>query len=379
MGLMDMSNMAMKMAMGCDGESSHTVLSMSGYGAAMQEMGIMPARGITMRDLGLVPTDATWATIGTWNPGGSLDFMLEMMEEPMAQEGITDPFEMVSQMTGIHPKNDLVDHFGDSYGIYTSDSTGGGGLLSMVVFFELKNGQGLWDTIGRASDMLNDVAGEQAKGYVRIKAWDHSGNRMATLTFPGVPVPFEPTIAVTDSHLFIGMTPQATLRALHQALSDNAGLAANEHFRQNLPGDPRGAMTVEFFDSPRLLRSGYGVTSLLCSAISNATRSPQDSARDAGVILPSYTVLAKGARASVGVTRIVDGGVVSHYRGDRSVLVNLTSIVGFVSSSPLLLALPALAATGFARQQAMSEEMMIEAQIEQGPEELFEDPEDDDR
>lgn len=281
-------------------------------------------------------------------------------------------------MTGVHPRKDLVDHLGDAYGVYTSDTTGGGGLLSLVVFCELRNSEGLRDTIGRVADMLNDLADQDAQGYVRLRDWNDAGTRLVSLTFPGVPVPFEPTLAVTEHHLFVGLTPQATLGALAQAGSGSAGLTANERFRQNLPEDAEGAMTVEFFDSPRLLRSGYGVTSLLCSAIANATRSPLDSDRDAGVILPSFRELAQGARASVGVTRIVDGDLVAHYRGDRSVLVNLTSMVGFVSSSPMLLALPALAAMGFARQQAASEALMIEATIDQIEEELFEDHDEDD-
>ena len=375
--LTGMQNMVMKMAMGCDGESSHTTLSLTGYGAAMREMGLMPTRGVTARDLALVPTDATWATVATWNPRGSFDLMLSMLRDDLGQAELDEGLEMVTQMTGIHPQRDIVEHLGVSYGAYTSDSTGGGSLLSLVLFCELENSQGLWDTLGRAADRLNAMATEQAKGYVRTKRWEHGGAQLMSLTFPGVPVPFEPTLVVTEQYLLVGLTPQAALGALHQALRDDQGLMANERFRQNLPGDPLGAMTVEFFDSPRHLRSGYGMTSLLCSAISNATRSPTDSDRDAGVILPSFRDLAQGARASVGITRFVDDGVVTHYRGDRSVLVNLTSVVGFVSTSPLLLALPALFLAYSTRQETWSEFTVIEAEIEEAPEELFEDDRDD--
>ena len=43
----------------------------------------------------------------------------------------------------------------------------------------------------------HELGAAEAQGYVRLKSWEQGGTHFATLTFPGLPVPFEPTAAIT--------------------------------------------------------------------------------------------------------------------------------------------------------------------------------------
>jgi hypothetical protein len=341
LGEMGLDDFEMDMATGSDAERSYTSVRMPRYAGHMRANGVLPARGLTHADVALVPADAVWASVATANFQGTLDMMLTMMEEPLAQMGMGDPIEMIAGMTGFHIEADLVDHLGDVVGVYTSDTTGGGGLLSMVAFIELKSPDGLLDTAERLQDMLNGLADAEAEGYIEARSWDMGGTTYMTLTFPGLPVPAEPTLAFTDSHMIMALTASSCVAAVGQAKGEGMSLLDHPRFRENLPGPIDGAYSVAFFDSPRMMKDGYGVMNLACSALANGTRSRHDATRDAGIVMPSYHELMRGAKASVSISRVVGDDYISQSQGDRSVLVNATSMVGFIANTPILLAIPA--------------------------------------
>ena len=337
LGLLDFEIMA---AYGTDDSRSYTVMRMPRYAGNMRASGLMPTRGLTSSDVAMIPKDAVWASLGTANFQGSLDFFVDMFEPMLAEEGMGDPIEMLAGMTGFHIENDLIAHLGDTVGLYTSDTTGGGGLLSAVAFVELRSPDGMLDTVERLQDIVNGMAEVEADGYVDARSWEFDGTSYITLTFPGLPVPAEPTIAFTNRHMIVGLTASSTVAAVGQAKGEGPSLLDNARFRENLPASIEGAYSVAFFDSPRMIQDGYGLTNLVMSALTNGTRSRSDATRDAGVIMPSYHALMDGAKASVSVTRVIGDDLVTEQRGDRSVVVNLTSAVGLVVNTPILAAIP---------------------------------------
>lgn len=336
-----LADMEFRIASGSDADRSYTTVRMPNMAGAMRDGGMLASRGLNAGDLALVPQDAVWASVSTVNFQGTLDFILELVAEPLAAEGIEDPIEMLHGMTGFHLQADLVEHLGETWGFYTSDTTGGGGLLSAVMFMELSNSDGLLDTTERAQDIINGLADAEAEGYVELRTWEDAGVTYITLTFPGLPIPAEPTIAFTQSHLFAALTASSCRAAVAQATTDGPNLMHHPRFVENLPGSVDGSYSVSFFDTPRMIQDGYGLTNLLMSALVNGTRSRTDATRNAGIIMPSFHELRAGAKASVGVTRIEGNDFISEYRGDRSVLVNTTSTVGFIVNTPILLAIPA--------------------------------------
>jgi hypothetical protein len=329
-----LQNLVMQIDSGADAERSYTTLNMPGYGATMRSMGMLAERGLTEADYAMVPTDAEWAQLSTINASGTLDYMLEVMKPLLEAEGIDDPLGMLREQTGFDLRTDIVDNLGTTMAMYTSRTTGGGGMLSTVATLELSNSQGMLATLNRLWGMIDQMAADEADGYVRVRGWEHDGTPLMTLTFPGLPIPLEATIAVTGTHLVAGLTPQATLGALAHMKSGGAGLLANTGFRSQLPGDPIGAMSAQFIDIPQLAGDSYGLASLVCSAIGNAMRSPS-STREPGLIMPSYTELMYGAKPMVMLARVVGDDLIEEGRGDNSVLVNMAGMVGMVASSPI--------------------------------------------
>lgn len=337
---MGMTDLEMHMATGVDAERSYTAVRMPRYASHLAASDLLPTRTLSKADLGMIPKDAVWAGAYTYNFQGYVENMLMMMEEPMAMAGVGDPVEMIAGMTGFHLQADFIDHLGDAMGMYTSDTTGGGDLLSMAAFVELKNSDGMHDTLGRLQDLVNEMAEVEADGYVEMRSWEDQGTAYMSLTFPGMPIPADPTLAFTDSHLIMGLTAATCMAAVEQSKGGSGSILDHPRFLENLPSAVEDAYAITFLDTPRMLKDGYGMMNLACSALTNGTRSRVDSARSAGVIMPPYHELMRGAKASVSVSRVDGRDYVTEGRGDRSMLVNMTGMVGLVMGNPLLMAIP---------------------------------------
>lgn len=335
-----LNGLSIEAAVGSDGDRSHSYVRLPGYASVMRDRDMLPAHGVRHEDLARIPADATWATLSTWNPSSVLDLVLAMAAEDLARAGVEDPIESLAAMTGFHLKRDLLDNLGSVIGCYASDTTGGGGILSMVAFCELSNAEGMLQTIERLQTLVDGLGQAQAEGYVRTRSWQHGDADMISLVFPGLPVPVEPTIAILDGNLMIGITPQALVAALDHAAAGGKSLLDHEGFVAEAGGNLEGALGVQYYDAARMARDGYGLTSLVCSAVVNGTRSRTELGRDAGIVIPPFHAFVDGVTPSVTVSRIEGDDLVARGRSDRSLLVNLSSMFGALTSGPTALIVP---------------------------------------
>jgi hypothetical protein len=329
-----LANMSIDMAMGMDDVRSHTVVHMPGYGATMRSNGMLATRMLAAEDFGIVPRDAEWAMLATMNASGTLEYMLSLVQAQLTEEGVDDPIAMLAAETGFDLRTDVVNHLGSVLALYSSKTTGGGGMFSTVAVVELANKEGFAATLLRAKDMVDNLGATQAMGYVRVRTFTSGDDTLHSLVFPGMPIPLEVTLALGEKHLVVGLTPQAVLGALGQIRSGDGGLMANAAFTAQLPADPVGAASVQFVDSVAMASDAYGLTSLLCSALANATRSPGTS-RDAGIVMPTYAEFMTGALATVTVARVEGDDYIERAHGDRSMLVNTAGALGMIASSPI--------------------------------------------
>src|SRR5262249_19782929 len=144
-------------------------------------------------------------------------------------------------------------------------------------------------------------------GYVRLVTSKDGDNDLMTLRFNGIPVPLEITFALTDNWLILAPTPQAALAASRQASGKgDSGLMSNKTFSAPYPSDKK-AVAITFSDTARNLAGGYTFLSLVGSAVANGVRSPTDTKRDPGLIVPVYNDLKRDIRPSIGYT---------YWRGD---------------------------------------------------------------
>jgi hypothetical protein len=359
-GLLGPEATSFDVAVGYAHDRAHGAWRYTNYAQLAQRWHSLVREPVTRRDLAMVPADVTFAEIGRYKISGLGDMIrqfLPAMDELQFKE-LEDPFALFAEHTGIDLERDLLAHFGDSYGFYMSDTTGGGGLMSSVLFMEVNEAEALSGSLQRLSDKINALTREHAKGYVQMRNVQREGLSLTMLTFPGLPVPLEISWTISEGYLVFGATSHAVIAAIEQAKGGGPSLLDNRRFLEMGGGDWAGATYVTFTDIPRLARSGYGLTQLACSAIANGVRSPLDPQRDPGLILPGFDDLIEGAKASVGFYRLDGNDLVGTFQADRSFLVNLSGGLGLIGQSGTTVAMAALAggvllpSMGKAREQA---------------------------
>lgn len=353
-----LTEMAIEYSYGFDDHRAYEVMATEGYGSMMRAMQMAPAGPLDAERVRWVPEDASWAVMARLDLAGYVSFMNEMLRE-MPESGGIDMLELVQSQTGIDVRTELLDTLGQHFMMYGSDSTGGGGLMSTVMVMDLTAPEDFSEFMGRMVEMIGGMAAAESEGYVQLRGWSEDGMQFTSLQTPGVPAPMEPTMTVVGEAAIFAMTPQAALAAARQISSGQRSLLDQRALIDQLPEDMTSAISLIYIDSARFMRDGYGMTSMVCSAIANGVRS-RDGERDPGMILPAYNDLARGAKAIVGVGRLEGDALVAEYRADRSHLVNLAGILGWVAEVPGPIF--ALAAVGVAvgEAQESSSEMFFD-------------------
>jgi hypothetical protein len=202
----------------------------------------------------------------------------------------------------------------------------------------------LIETKEQVEELINGQVAMLAQGYVSVRTWTRGDGEYTTLTFPGLPVPLEPTMAMTDEWLVIAATPQAALAAMGQINSAGGGLATHPLIAPLVAAGNKSAIT--YFDTEHYAKSGYGTTGLMLSSLSNAVRSRTDAMRDPGPILPLYAEFAAGIRPTVGYGELRGDDYISVSVTDASTVVQMAAMMGFLHEHAIVFALPALAFLG---------------------------------
>lgn len=349
---MSMDDMRLRMAAGYGSDRSHMSSVFEGYAELADATTGLPQQPLSASCLGMIPADAVWATASVVDFAGVLDFTLGMMQRQSELD--FDPLQLVRDFSGVDLERDLLDPLGHEYGMYLSEGTGGGGLASLVVFARVDDVETLRAGVQKMTDFIDQMAAAQMRGYARTRRWSHAGHELVSLSFPGLPVPLEPTWTIRGDFLLKGLAPQAVVAALEHLESGGPRLVDDPRFREHAAGSMDDLFAMSFTDAPALLGDGYGWSTLLGAVLANATRSPTDPQRDAGLVLPLLRDLERGARPTVSLARIVDGDLVTAAQMDRSVWVGATAVLGLVDRLPVLAMLPAVIGSAISASTASS-------------------------
>jgi hypothetical protein len=340
-GLRDLS-----MAIGSDGERGWLASRTRGYGRDLREGGALPTEGITPEVLARFPADCTVAMAWRMEWDAVLRLALEPLEEVLEAQGVPyeDPFQAFAAETGFDLEADLLAAFGPTVGAFLSESTGGSSLTSGVLMLEVREREVLEDLMAQLAGLVTLLASDEAEP--RMKEFTRGGLTYTSLVVPGLPIPVEPTWAVHEGVLYLGLSPQAALAAIEEARSGSAGLASNPRFveaAQALEADDR-SVSMTFVDSPVLLADGHPWMSLGMAAIANALRTTEDG-EDLGMLMPTFPELRRGAKAMLQVSRVEGDDLVTLGTMDASWTVNATALLGALDQSGMMLLLTLAAAT----------------------------------
>jgi hypothetical protein len=336
MGLMSENPPVVTIAYGHATDRAHLNMRWENLAPAIARTGVTRELALKKADFRPVPKSALFASVGKVDFETYIDTTMESMR-PLIEQGMDidmdqhDPFDLIAQKTGIHLRHDLLANLGRTIGCYSSDETGGG-LLGAVMFMEVTNPDGMQETIDKIAGMANAITAREANGYVRISSMSLADSRVSVLTFPGLPMPLEISCGQAGGYFLAALSPQALLAGIEQVKNPTSTLLENPRF-VDMGGTLDNAVKAQFVDTPRTLHDGYTLVSLGTSALSNMMRSPRDTQREPGFIMPPFPVLAENVKATVTMTRIDGDDLVIESQSDRSMLVNACGAIGVVGNS----------------------------------------------
>lgn len=310
----------------------------------LEALGLATAR-LSADDINIIPADATSASVSVVNTEMLMRGLRELQAQAKATSAANggepaDPLGDFEQMTGVDIETDLLATLGGVGGLYASDSTGGGGILSFVAFIELKDRAKFISShdkmVSAASKFLYSQDARAAK-YVQLRAWSEEGIELFTLTPMGVPIPLEFTYAVGKRFLIAGLSPQGVLAAAKQASGrGDKGILSRTDLRL-VDVTKQELLSFTFSDTARQVKKGYPFVSLAASAISNGVRAPLNRAqaggvaptiREPGMIMPAYNDFSRGIRPAISVSYRSEGRLLLESVSEGSLLVGAASVAG---------------------------------------------------
>lgn len=308
-------------ALGFASDRMIAVSRSEGHVAHARRNGLFVEEPLDVADFARVPADATFAHLCQVELAGLVGLFDRVA--PGAGDGTC---AAVQTETGVDLR-ELAGAMGPTFGVYASRRTGGGGILSLVAFAEMRDAEACAAGLSRLGRFAQRLAQEHAQGRVALRSWTRDEHPCTSLAFPGLPIPFEPSWAVTDDALLVAACPGALEAALQQ-LGQPSSLFDHPRLAMVPEESTEGLHGFSFVDTPYCLEQGYGMASLVASALANAVRSPADPGRDPGTVLPSFPELASRAQPWVAWTRVQGGDLVQVAVLDRSWVVNGTALCG---------------------------------------------------
>jgi hypothetical protein len=291
---------------------------------------------LNKEDLNAVPADAVLASVSKTDIS-ALDLIVA--RAGAEQPGLGDALERFKQETGVDVREDILKTLGGTGVVYTSDTTGGGGLASIALLTTFKDRArflAAHDKLVERAAKLIEEQNPRASRYIRFKSWEQDGVRVHTLSARGLPVPLDLTYAATDKWLVAGLLPQAVFEAVRQVTGRGGpGLASSPAIR-NAWRDDRPITSLTLLNPADLLRRGYPITSMLGSALAAGVRSPGGE-RDIEIIVPTFRDLTKGVLPYTQVGMWKGDAYVVESVSDPSVLATLaTGVGGVMELAPLI-------------------------------------------
>jgi len=327
MGIIGDDAMRGHFELGYTADSSRFRVTVENAIGTLNAMGTGTGR-VTEKDLAAIPADAISASMGLASPDSLSQIIAKLRKQGLPVDEFLGKFE---EITEVNLEKELLPSLGGVGGMYSSDSTGGGGLLSYVALLQFKD-RGMFmsahEKLVKAARSIIRQQGREMAKYIRLRSWDIDGTKAFTLTTPGVPIPLEFSYAATDKFLIAGLTPQAVIGAVRQATGKgDKGILSRGDIRL-VDAGKQELLSFSFGDTARLMKTGYGMLSLAGSAISNGVRSPGDKSREPGAIIPAFHDLSKGVKPSVSISYRSGKNLIMESASDRSVLAGLCGAMG---------------------------------------------------
>lgn len=329
-----MGDVIVQGGMGHGSDRTYASMRTMDWVPAARESGGLPHGSIPRAAFAAIPSDATIVSIARTDIAGT--FRTLTSAGALAGEGV-DPFAFVRELTGLDVEQDVIANLGETMGAYLSDSTGGGGWFSTILFAEVAREAELRAALERLEGRLEDLAAENDIPGLMFRHSQHAGTDITTATVSGWPIPIEPSWAIRGGWFFASTSAQGLRAALDQAANPRSDLLDNEKFSDAASGSMDDLLSVTFVDVPRFARDGYPIATMIGAVMSNGVSSLGDPDRVPVGIVPTFAQFTQGTRALLALGRLDGDDMVIRSSGDSSMLVQAVGLAGAVGPLPMML------------------------------------------
>ena len=257
---------------------------------------------LTEGDLAPIPLGSLFAVAGKFDAQKTLENALELAgtANPNAIAQFNDAIQQVEGVVGMRVREDILASLGDAWTLHTHDEDGGlisGWTLTVSVKDSAKMVQ--------LSQRLMQLGNQMARGPrdPRIEWNQFQGVNMFTVSAASAEMPFAPTWCVTESHLVIGMFPQAIKSHLKRQQATGMSIATQPKVAAMIE---KGSSGVAAVNNKRMIELVYPFAQIgLRMGLGELAR--EGVAIDYSM-LPSLTSIAPHLGYGVTANRLTDRG-----------------------------------------------------------------------
>jgi hypothetical protein len=298
-------------------------------------LALLPHRRLTKDDLAVVPKEPLAALAVQLNPSDVMDHVLTLVGQfdPRAKESMEAGLWQLDSHVGFSVREEVIDSVGNAWIVYVPSGDFLLSWLNAAVAIEVKDAPALRKAAGQLIDLVREEM-IRTDAKASIAELELNDQTMYKLEFQGDPVPFAPSLCITDDWLVVGLLPQAVQAAVERDPATT--LATNPDVA---PLFESGAAPAALFyqDTPQVVRSAYPLVQMGLQMLSSQLRQ-QGVAIDT-TTLPSVESVAKHLRPSVSTWRHASDGFYAESRGSLPGGGNLVGAAPVVAG----LMLPAIA------------------------------------
>ncbi len=251
-----------EVAVAYDDDRLRLAARMESPGALMND--VLASGRVTRSDLAAVPADALFAGFSQFDIGA----LVAWIESQDAS--VLDEF---NHQFGMNLKADLLDHLGPTMTTYRSESMGGGGIMSTVLLWSLRDADAFVEGMTRLCARVDDAIDMESAGRVRIHLVERDNRPWFLIQTPGIPIPLEISMAVEGDHMVLAAAPWVADAAIEHMAGGRRSLQTNPSVGARLR-DHEDMLCLTYVDAEAVARDSYGVMTGLLSALRNAVRSP---------------------------------------------------------------------------------------------------------
>lgn len=208
---------------------------------------------LTEADLAPIPLGSLFALAAKFDVGQTVENALELAgsANPAAIDQVNDALQQAEGVLGMRVREDILASLGDTWTVHAHHEDGG-----IVAGWTLAVGVTDSEKLGQLSQRLMQLGNQMAQGPAdpRIQWNQFRGQNMFTVSLPGPEMPFSPTWCVTDSHLVIGLFPQAIKSHLNRRAGSGPTIAKHPQVAAMIK---KGSSSITAVNNKRMMEFAY--------------------------------------------------------------------------------------------------------------------------